>query len=698
MAARPTFVDLPPQIPEALSAVPSNKNNLSPRIMHQAGDVPPVMSPLDMFAAQGRMLQKQLEDSSKNGRRVSRLPPLTVSNAIKSPGLSSAGSQGSYFRSRSAGVDGSSPDEHGSRPKTDDEKPGFSLELEEPALRPKSVYPRVSGLYDQEEMPQTSGKGRPFTPPPSQGSQHPHNDYFGTHRALSPEPRSRTPKTFPFKDSRNASQQSFQSARDKRDVRRGPPLGHEPSKYAAHKPESPSKMSHRRQAPSIKSVPMDSSDEELSASTTFSERRKQSSSSGLSNQSPISPYVYVHARSPSLNSEYSLGGSKLARPAPNFSRPISRSSLGRPSMDSTSRQPSFDNRPSFDQPSRQMSNDSQQKFVFMDDGVQTPTSMSSEHLPESGDQADQPAPSYIYTKYSLPRGRTLQRDSQVLVNTQMPHFEWERPNMTSNVIPSTPPPDERSISTSSSNTQSKQSEEFSRIPPRPSEEPSISFQNIRPPPTPVSNHTPTESSVSTRSGSTIKASGRAPAQQTRKSTDLTPEDHLAKGIESHEKGNYKESTYHLRIAARHNLPTAMLLYALACRHGWGMRPNQAEGVQWLRKAADCASLEVADDQEQQSQGDKKPEDILQQKTRRAQFALSIYELGVSHMNGWGIEQDKALALRCFEIAANWGDADAMSEAGFCYYHGHGCKKDLKKAAKYYRMAEAKGVSMVGNSW
>lgn len=176
--------------------------------------------------------------------------------------------------------------------------------------------------------------------------------------------------------------------------------------------------------------------------------------------------------------------------------------------------------------------------------------------------------------------------------------------------------------------------------------------------------------------------------------ELTAEDHLAKGIELHERGAARESTYHLRIAAKQNLPTAMLLYALACRHGWGMRPNQQEGVQWLRKAADCASLEIAIDED----ANANPADLPERKTRRAQFALSIYELGVSHMNGWGIEQDKTLALRCFEIAGDWGDADAMAEAGFCYAQGQGCKKDLKKAAKYYRMAEAKGMSMVGNSW
>ena len=79
-----------------------------------------------------------------------------------------------------------------------------------------------------------------------------------------------------------------------------------------------------------------------------------------------------------------------------------------------------------------------------------------------------------------------------------------------------------------------------------------------------------------------------------------------------------------------------------------MRPNQKEGVAWLRRAADSASLEVADDEE--SEHDGKSVDSLQKKARKAQFALSIYELGVSHMNGWGIDQDKVLALRCFEIA------------------------------------------------
>jgi len=131
---------------------------------------------------------------------------------------------------------------------------------------------------------------------------------------------------------------------------------------------------------------------------------------------------------------------------------------------------------------------------------------------------------------------------------------------------------------------------------------------------------------------------------------MTAEEHLAKGIECHENGSLNESTYHLRLAAKQSHPTAMLLYALACRHGWGMKKNEKEGIQWLRKAAESASLEIADDEGQAKEG--KHVDVLERRTRKAQFALSIYELGMCHMNGWGIEQDRALALRCFEIAGS----------------------------------------------
>ena len=39
-----------------------------------------------------------------------------------------------------------------------------------------------------------------------------------------------------------------------------------------------------------------------------------------------------------------------------------------------------------------------------------------------------------------------------------------------------------------------------------------------------------------------------------------------------------------------------------------------------------------------------------------------------------------------------------SETAWCYLHGIGTKKNVKLAARYYRMAEKQGVKSVGLSW
>ncbi|KAI4091108.1 MAG: hypothetical protein LQ344_004336 [Seirophora lacunosa] len=683
----------------------------SPRLFHVDGDIPPQMSPLDAFAAQSRMLAKKLDDSKRDGRRVSRLPPLTIAESLVKP-------RQTYSRSRSAEVQNGV---HVNGPKgvPNTSPPSNTPDFEEPSSRPKSFYPRMSRIRtedEEDEEEEAEARRRFEQESPDDGeymtpaSSQPRSavDYFAGPRVASPE-HARTLRTGvlgPPSSPAGSQQQRPQSPqattrpsfdlahRGTESQQRG--LSVESISSIGQRPNAlaPPRSPNVRHAASIRSVPMDSSDDDLSASTggsSFSQHRKQSSSSGVSvPHSPFFNLSQAHARSPSLNSEYSVGGSRLARPAFNFSRPLSRGS--RPSMELGSRQPSFDSRPSFDHHSRQPSSDST-NFVFVDRNVQTPISLEQEQFLDSKEHPDAPAPSYIYTKFSLPRGRILQRNSKVLTDQQMPHFEWEQPVIPSNVAPMTPPDERPSSSPVTPPHPPKTSIEISHSSPRPSFEKSRLGPN-RPPPVPISHDGPSSSSASMRSGSTIKARPNQPANLP---PELTPEDHLAKGIASHETGNFKESTYHLRIAAKANLPTAMLLYALACRHGWGMRPNPSEGVQWLRRAADCASLEIADDEDDQKEG-RAPLDLQQRKARRAQFALSIYELGVSHMNGWGIEQDKALALRCFEIAGNWGDADAMAEAGFCYAQGTGCKKDLMKAAKWYRMAEAKGMSMVGNSW
>lgn len=138
MAARPTLSDL------RSKSYDTTKSGLpSPRITHFDGDIPPQMSPLDAFAAQSRMLAKKLDDSKRNGRRVSRLPPLTIAESLVNPASG-------YSRSRSAetqdGVNINSPRAH-----HDVSPPSNLPELEEPTFRPKSFYPRFSGIRMEED-------------------------------------------------------------------------------------------------------------------------------------------------------------------------------------------------------------------------------------------------------------------------------------------------------------------------------------------------------------------------------------------------------------------------------------------------------------------------------------------------------------------------------------------------------------------
>ena len=658
---------------------PSLRSLPSPRLCI-AGEVPPELSPLDAFAAQSRLLAKQLEESERNGNRISRLPPLTIANSL---------GQGrpQYFRSASA--EAATPIEPSS---------GASPDVETPAFRPVSIYPSVSMV--QHEMP-------PMPPPPPrrldsleeeefrgrrpQSQVHDEPSFFGVRTEMSPPPLQREQRS-PRKENSPSHVRPRPSTESMRQrglaPRRGPEGPYVRTGYdsrALAPPRSP--YSARTASPA--SVSMENSDDDVYGTASgnhISPNRKLSSASGMST-SPISPTMYSqHPRSPSISSEISVGGTRLPRPAFNFSRPISRASMnGLP----------------LDMPSRQASSDSQPSFILADDTAHTPVSMHSEGFPDNN--MDAGAPSYVYSRFSLPRGKMVQRNSAIFQEGTPPaQFQWEQPIPFSNsqaYYGQAPPSPPSRPSTSSLHP------EFGRPsldPNRPSYESKPSYESTRSAQEPgrfsherdqqsneFSRSPQRPSSASAGSSSTIKAKSTL-------TIDMSPEEHVTKAIEYHEAGALTKSTYHLRLAARQKHPTGMLLYALACRHGWGMRPNQREGVQWLRKAADSASLEVADDENQMKDG--KPVDILELKTRKAQFALSIYELGVSHMNGWGIEQDKVLALRCFEIAGNWGDADALAEAGFCYAQAIGCKKDLKKSAKFYRQAEAKGISMIGNSW
>ena len=520
---------------------------------------------------------------------------------------------------------------------------GLKTEVETPGFRPVSVYPQMSGApppippssssrFDVRDEEEFRGR-RPRSPvnePP----------FFGARREQSPTALEREPK-FSRTGNSPSNIQPRPSAESMR--QRGNPLRREQDGFLARggydsRALAPPRSPFAQRTPSPRSM-SDSSDDGFSNGVPILAPRKLSSGSAMST-SPISPSVFSMQRSPSISSEISIGGTRLPRPAFNFSRPLSRASAsGLP----------------VDIPSRQASSDSQPSFVLADDTAHTPVSMHSEGFPDNETGA---APSYVYSRFSLPRGKMLQRNSLIFQeNMPQAQFSWELPVPFSNVqtFQGSAPPSPPFRPSTSSVTPDNSWPSFDRPsldPGRPSLDPGRpSYERGRPstehgkPSLRFNDSKERPESPSTASSSTIKARSQHSLPP---SIECSAEEHVSQAIEFHEAGALTKSTYHLRLAARQNHPTGMLLYALACRHGWGMRPNQKEGVAWLRKAVDSAGLEVADDEE--STNDGKSVDYLERKARKAQFALSIYELGVSHMNGWGIDQDKVLALRCFEIA------------------------------------------------
>ncbi|OCT48214.1 putative cell cycle inhibitor Nif1 [Cladophialophora carrionii] len=670
--SRPNYIEIPSDNSRSASAL--SRSGFSPRIQHFDGDVPPALSPLDAIAARSRKLAKELEETRKAGeRRMSRLSPQIVTDSL----TEHQNNRPPIFRALSDGLDTVPP-----LPVLEKDRGGNFARVAHPLNRPASQRIRMGSIASKAA---DEADSKPLSPV---------QDYFGAPRVESPPPlEPRGPQSPP-------------------QISESPSLHPQPGLSRQISSTSQSELSGTLAPPrshSDRLRPYQDSDDDYTSSnagSTFSQSRKLSSSSGFSApHSPLSPYLQFHGRTPSSGSLDSPTKPTLTR---NFSRPLSSASLSNLRAEKSPSKATFANRMSQLRPANSFDN---------------ATSAPNGYL--AGE-----ASSYTHATYSLPRGKDVPgRTSQLFSALSTPHFEWQEP-----MFPGTPPlegksstelpvpspmasarpsredqtqrsglsfelnaenplvgPDRPSPATAyytptgslRSNDSAGSRPSLGQLPPPPS--------GFMLPPTPLS---PVEEmSHSSRSTSTVRPTT---ARSGSNYQGLSTDDHVTKAIELHEDGKLNESTYHLRIAANRGHATAMLLYALACRHGWGLRANPKEGVQWLRKAVDCAMLDIAEDEDPASR--KPGVDYHERRAHRAQFALSVYELGVSHLNGWGVEQDKTLALRCFEIAGNWGDTDALSEAGFCYAEGIGCKKDMKKAAKFYRMAEAKGVSMVGNSW
>lgn len=736
MGPRPANLDLsksqhtknadltPPRFPNFYMDLPSPRS----------GEAPPALSPLDAFAQHSRMLAMKFEQEGSNGKRLSRLPHADVARELANrPG---------YFRNVSGSSEGgmsdvSEAEEESSRPNT-----GYKVK-EETKNKHKSQYPMLSSFGKGNDRDSTASHFYDV-PEPSPAPSEP-QDYFdiGAPRASSPETveanASNVEEPSPyFPPSLTSSVDSYRSASHPRTLTNGSTRSQKSDHGLLH-PKSPAVMSSPRSMQDMRrqnSGESDTNSNNGSQSATFP---RDYQPFGTAHSRPASPFTTTPAmhKSPSNNSLNSMNGSqtRLAKPSFNFSRPLSShgNQLNFESRRSNEGKRSFDARPQAERPHRPsaastmtvQSNTSTplSRQVTQDDvsGTEASPAKSKNFTPKPVKRTDSDMSSNAPNSQShpcedLPRGRELDRSSAEQRNSWINNqFTWDKSteDLTSTIgKPSKDDSTVKLVSRTASPTPSerlrkiteKQIEATERLGRDTGLSTSMARSRSADPRAGSRAQARHNPSPSVQTDSTDRTIRQTPLHQRAPSAELTAEEHLEIGIQAHSSGSLTKSTYHLRLAAREGLPTAMLLYALACRHGWGMRPNQEDGVAWLRKAIESSGLQVADVEQtitNASRLDGKSDPVAEaaeRKKRKAQFALAVYELGISYMNGWGCQKDKALALQCYEVAGGWGDCDALAEAGYCYTQGIGCKKDMKKAATMYRKAADMGMSMAGNSW
>lgn len=175
--------------------------------------------------------------------------------------------------------------------------------------------------------------------------------------------------------------------------------------------------------------------------------------------------------------------------------------------------------------------------------------------------------------------------------------------------------------------------------------------------------------------------------------------HIGQAITMRHQGKLEESAQRLKKACACGNKTAFLLYGLALRHGCGVDKNLKLSLGFLMAATDIKSFaaEVLD-------LDINPlnfvsiDDIPDMAPEP--MAPALYECGMAYLKGLGIDHpDEIKGLKFLEKAALLGHVDSMCLSGTIWSKTSNVKKkDLSRAAAWFRIADKKGANLLGSDW
>lgn len=148
-----------------------------------------------------------------------------------------------------------------------------------------------------------------------------------------------------------------------------------------------------------------------------------------------------------------------------------------------------------------------------------------------------------------------------------------------------------------------------------------------------------------------------------------------------------EAVRWFRKAAEQGNTRGQFSLGVAYLEGQGVPQDDAEAVKWFRKAAE--------------QDHFLPRYEEQKDIALTPINLSVLEarvnLGVMYLDGRGVPQDDAEAVRWWRKAADPGDVKAQCKLGIMYLKGRGVPQDDAQAAKWFRKAAEQGYVLAQHS-
>lgn len=197
---------------------------------------------------------------------------------------------------------------------------------------------------------------------------------------------------------------------------------------------------------------------------------------------------------------------------------------------------------------------------------------------------------------------------------------------------------------------------------------------------------------------------------------LQDEDLISTAIDMRKAGNLHASALRLRQACQKGNRTAFLLYGLALRYGYGIDTDYIQSFYYIKLSTSIKSwhsevfnLNIDPFRLERNLNANVPTKLEEP------LVPALYECGIAYLKGFGApEIDELKGLKCLEKAASMGHVDSMCLSGIIWSQdqeigkstpkstsnreGRFRKKDVARAAAWFRIADKRGANLIGSDW